>query len=191
MVDAVHMARRRFAGALLVLLFCLPVVPAAAATLSASEAEVKAAFVFNFGKFVEWPPNAFPENADISICVLGNETFAQTLRRTIGDKTLHERALGVGSLASLEAAERCHILFIDETWETQMPEVLHALEGRSTLTIGGRETAAQAGAIISFKMEQTKVRFIVNNQAAERARLKISSQLLKLAVEVIGSPEEP
>ncbi len=166
-------------------------MPAAAETLSASEAEVKAAFVFNFGKFVEWPASAFAENAAIIICVLGNESFARTLRSIIGDKTLHERTLEVDWLTELEQAERCHILFIDASWEAQLPEVLRALDGRSTLTIGDRETAAPAGTIISFKMEQTKVRFIVNSQAADRAGLKISSQLLKLAVEVIGSREEP
>jgi hypothetical protein len=181
--------RRRLCG-LLAAALLLPTAVTTAAPLSASEAEVKAAFLFNFGKFVEWPPSAFEERAEMVVCVVGDDSFADTLDGAFGGKKLHERPLRVERPATAGETRGCHILFIDDSRQRQLPEILRAVDGQSTLTVGDTQEFAAAGTIIGFTMEENKVRFVVNSGGAERAGLKISSQLLKLAVHVIAAPNE-
>jgi hypothetical protein len=145
------------------------------------EHEIKAAFLYNFVKFVEWPSEALPESSDtITICVLSDDPFAEALEAIKG-KTVKGRRLVVRRIESIKQAESCQALFVGSTNEPLLPQVMQTLQGASVLTVGEMDRFVQSGGIINFVVEKNRVRFEINVSSAERARLKLSSQLLSLA----------
>jgi hypothetical protein len=149
-----------------------------------SEYAVKAAFLYNFAKFVEWPARTFAGAADpIVLCVLGENPFGTLLDDAVRDKTVNGRQIAVHESKTLSAAAGCHIVFLASG---SLDESLSALANKSVLTVSDAESAVDRGAIIGLKLEERKVRFEVNLVAARKARLKLSSQLLKIAVRLIG-----
>ena len=142
---------------------------------------IKAAFLYNFAKFVEWPSNAFTDKkAPVRLCVLGEDPFGIALD-SIEGKTIHGRKLTIERLNSTKDITICHILFISETEKKQLVNVFDHVKDSSVLTIGDTENFAGLGGIINFTMVKKKIRFRINLAAADRAGLKISSKLLKLA----------
>lgn len=153
---------------------------------SPSEYEVKAAFLFNFAKFVEWPEDSFADSySPIVIGILGQDPFSGALDHTIGGKTVNGRALMVKRLAQGQDARACHILFVCSSERKRLSQILASLGGTSVLTVSDMDDFAYAGGIINFVLENSKVKFQVNATAAARARLRISSKLLTLARKVI------
>jgi hypothetical protein len=148
----------------------------------APEYAVKAAFLFNFAKFVEWPDDAFADPASpLVLCVLGEDPFGDALRSLKG-KTVNGRPLAIRNLATLEGLERCHLLFVCPSEKPVLPKILQAAKGRSILTVGDMEGFAQDGGIINLVVkEENRVSIEINLEAAQRTRLKISSKLLALA----------
>jgi hypothetical protein len=145
------------------------------------EYQIKAAFVYNFVKFVDWPAAALPETSDtINVCVLGDEAFAAGFD-TLTDKTVKGKKLAVRRVEQVKDADGCHVLFIGSSEEKRAPQVLQTLQGASVLTVGEMDRFPQLGGIINFVVERNKLRFEINVSGAERARLKLSSQLLGLA----------
>jgi hypothetical protein len=174
----------RWKSGLLAALACLPLFSAASARAETlSEYQVKAAFLFNFAKFVKWPENAPSEAAtSFDVCVLGDDLVTPTIAETIGGKTLRSKQIVVRHLAfATDADKSCHVLFVTDGKGSEPRRVLRGLEGVSVLTVGESEHFAEGGGIINFRMEDNKVRFEINVDAAKRANLEISSQLLKLA----------
>jgi hypothetical protein len=150
-----------------------------------SEYQIKAAFLFNFAKFVEWPPAAFPgASSPFVIGVLGENPFGGDLERTIRGKTVGNRRFVIKEVASMAEARDCHILFISTSERKRLAEVLEALRGVSVLTVGEMDGFTEGGGMINFAREArgTRVRFQVNNEAAKKAGMKISSKLLSLAL---------
>jgi hypothetical protein len=154
----------------------------------ASEAEVKAAFVYHFGKYVEWPAEAMKGRERMAICVLGDDAFARTLESALRTKTIHEKPVAVRRVAAAGRFDGCQILFIGDAAAERLPSVLDAVRGQPILTVGNTAQLAAAGAMIGFTFEQDKVRFLINASAVERGGLKISSQVMKLAVTVVDPP---
>jgi hypothetical protein len=145
------------------------------------EYQLKAAFVYNFIKFVDWPGAVLPETSDtISVCVLGEEAFAEGFD-TLKDKTVKGKKLAVRRLEQVKDADGCHVLFISSSADKRAPQVLQTLQSASVLTVGEMDRFPQLGGIINFVVERNKLRFEINVSSAERARLKLSSQLLSLA----------
>ena len=145
------------------------------------EYAIKAAFLYNFAKFVEWPSNAFTDNkAPVRLCVLGKDSFGIALDSLEG-KTIHGRKLTIERLNCTEDLTICHILFISETEKKQLANIFDHVKYSSVLTVGDTENFAGLGGIINFTMVKKKIRFQINLAAADRAELKISSKLLKLA----------
>jgi hypothetical protein len=144
------------------------------------EYEIKAAFLYNFVKFVEWPNEVLPETSDITVCVLGGEPSVEPLE-SINGKTVRGRRLSVRRIRAITNVESCHVLFISSSEEGRLPQVMQNLHGSSVLTVGEMERFIASGGIINFVVERNKVRFEINPTSAERARLKLSSQLLSLA----------
>jgi hypothetical protein len=167
------------------ILACLLLLaPAGRAAESASEYAVKAAFVYNFAKFVEWPEGTFAGATDpIALCVLGENPFGPLLEDAVRDKTVNARQIVVHESKTLSPAVRCHIVFLASG---SLDESLAALAKRPVLTVSDAESAVERGAIIGLRLEERKVRFEVNLIAAKKARLKLSSQLLKVAARLIG-----
>jgi hypothetical protein len=154
----------------------------------AADYEVKAAFLYNFVKFVEWPTRALEGRDAIVIGVLGEGPLGATLERTLAGKTVGERRIVARRLATGGEAGTCHVVFIGAALAPQTAEILKGLEGASVLTVGESERFAEAGGMIGFTLEANKVRFEINRAAAEHAGLRLNSQLLKLATNVIGAP---
>ena len=170
--------RRRTSSALtLSLALCAYPLAAAQETL---ENDVKAAFLFNFAKFVDWPPAAFRSPADpLRICVIADATFTRSVDRIIAGETVRGRALQRVTPLGAEV-ERCHLLYV----AARAPEaqrVLSSLERLPVLTVGETPGFLADGGVISFVMVNDRVRFDVNLRAAERAGLTLSSKLLRVA----------
>ena len=164
-----------------------PTAPPLAATLP-TDYEVKAAFLYNFVKFVEWPARALEGRDTVVIGVLAEGPLFATLERTLAGKTVGERRIVARRLTSGAEAATCHMVFLGATFAPQIPDILKGLDGASMLTVGESEGFAEAGGMIGFAVEANKVRFEINRGAAEHAGLHLSSQLLKLATNVIGAP---
>lgn len=159
--------------------------PAGAASL---EYRVKAAFLLNFAKFVEWPPQAFATgDAPYVICVLGQDPFGSDLDATVAEGVIEGRRLTVKRLADPKDAGSCHILFIAISERRRLPTILGALGKAPTLTVSDDEDFIRVGGALRFFLADNKVRFEINLPAAEQAHLKLSAKLLSLA-RVIGKP---
>lgn len=146
---------------------------------SASEYAVKAAFLYNFAKFIEWPSGA--PSGPIKIGILGEDPFGATLDGTVKGKTANGRSLVIRRLKRTQDARSCHIVFVSRSEKGRFAEILEAVKGAPVLTVADTERFAHRGGMLNFYLEQNRVRFEVNVTAAEQARLKISSKLLRLA----------
>lgn len=146
-----------------------------------SEYEVKAAFIYNVAKFVEWPDErAADGRTTINFCILGADPFGKALH-TIEGKTVRGKKMQTRSVKSLREARECHMLFISSSEKEQLPRIVAVMRGLPVLTMGDVSGFAQQGVIINFYMENNKVRFEVNEDRVKDSKLAISSQLLKLA----------
>ncbi len=179
--------RRRFAPLLLALLMAaLPLKSACAGQPLPTEYEVKAAFIYNFAKFIEWPEGAFDEGgSDLKLCVLGKDPFGPALDAIEG-KAVRGRKVKVRRLREAGKSGDCHFLFIGDSEKGNLGRILKALASSPAVTVSDMRGFAGAGGVVQFVMEEHKVRFIVNAAAAERAGLKISSKMLRLARRIIG-----
>ena len=147
------------------------------------EYQVKAAFLFNFAKFVTWPTATFegPESP-IEICVAGRDPFGGALEETIGERTVRGRPVAVRRIDGSEKVADCEIVFFADS--ERAPVLARRLERAPVLTVGETAGFAEAGGIVNFKIEENRVRFEINPDAASRAGLRVSSQLLNLATVV-------
>jgi hypothetical protein len=149
----------------------------------ASEYQVKAAFIYNFAKFVEWPPGAFPNtNSPIILGILGKNVFGNDLEKTIQDRKVNNHPFMFKNISSAEQGTNCHILFISSSEKNDFAKIVNALHNSTVLTVSETDGFIKAGGMINFTFEDTKVRFQINDEAAKKAGLKISSKLLSLAV---------
>jgi len=146
-----------------------------------SEQEVKAAYLFHFTRFVEWPARAGADDAEFVVAVLGASQFGEMVERTLAGKTAQDRPLSVRRISQPGEAARAGILFVGSLEARRMPEILEAVQGRSVLTVSDAPGFAEQGGIIGFRVVDKRVRFDVNVEQASRAGLKISSEMLKLA----------
>lgn len=154
----------------------------------APEYEVKAAFLFNFTKFVEWPPAAFiDEHSQLKICVLGENPFGKTLHSLMGEE-VGGRRLSLMRLESLNNLESCHVLYVSRSERDRLGQILAGVRNAPVLTVGDMPGFIDQGGMINFILEGSKVRFDINQEAAERTGIKISSRLLALAKHVKGRP---
>jgi hypothetical protein len=148
-----------------------------------SEYQVKAAFLYNFAKFVEWPPGAFPDtNSPIVLGILGKNVFGSDLEKTIRDRKVNNHPFVFKTITSAAEATNCHILFISPSEKDECTKIVNALHNATVLTVSETDGFIKAGGMINFTFEDTKVRFQINDEAAKKAGLKISSKLLSLAV---------
>ena len=149
-----------------------------------SEYLIKAGFIYNFAKLVEWPASAFAQPGhSMVIGVLGNDSFAATLERVVDGKKIESRPLLVKRLKWNKDFKDCgcQILFIASPESSRADEMIQLLKGTSVLTIAETPGFTKRGGIIDFTLEDSKVRFEVNVDAARQVGLNISSRLLSLA----------
>jgi hypothetical protein len=147
-----------------------------------SEYEVKAAFLFNFAKFVDWPQEVFADtNSPIVVGVLGKNVFGDSLEKIINDRKVNNRSFQFRKYASVTEVTNCQILFVSSSEKNDFAKILGALHNASILTVSEADGFIQAGGMINFMLQDDKIRFQISDEAAKKARLKISSKLLSLA----------
>jgi hypothetical protein len=161
-------------------------------TLADSPAEeyaVKAAFLFHFAQFVEWPEETFKDaDSPLTFCTLAADPFHGALDASLSGKTIGAHPLRVVHLKSSQDAPVCQVLFLAATEKKLIPAALAELKGKPVLTVGETDHFVLQGGVIGFLTEENKIRFAVNLDAAGNAGLKISSKLLSLAKSVVGAP---
>lgn len=146
----------------------------------ATEAQVKAAFLYKFVKFVDWPSEAFSDNrAPIIVGLVGEDFITSAIDQTISGKIANGRRVLVKRFSNFRAMTRCHVLFISSSQRDNLPQIL-AAAGSAVLTVGETEGFVHMGGIINFTIVDNKLRFEISQLAGERAGLKISAKLLNL-----------
>ena len=168
-----HSPARRLRQLALALAVLLPVLPGSAQT--SLEAKVKAAYIFNLTRFVEWP--TLPADS-IHICVLGNSPVGQLLTE-LGGRQVKERTLRIDHNGNLDLA-RCQVLFIADA-AGEWREVLAGAQNLSLLTVSDLEGFARGGGIVGFYRDKGKIRLEINPRAASQANLRISAKIMEIA----------
>lgn len=153
----------------------------------ASEYAVKAAYLLNFARFVTWPQGAFVDpQAPLTICILGTDPFGAVLDGMLAGEAIEGRKLAARRIATLGEAQACHILFVAAGGDDAA--VVTEVGERPVFTVGDGEAFALAGGMVGFRIDQSTVRFTVNPEALRRAGLVMSSQVMRLARIVPGTP---
>jgi hypothetical protein len=146
------------------------------------EYRVKAAFLYNFAKFVTWPTQVFPAaDAPVVFCLAGDDPFQELLDSTTKDRKVEGRTIVVRRLTADAPLAGCHLVFSSDTDGARVAHVLQRAAGAGALTVGEADDFLPRGGMIRLLVEEGKVRFDISTRSAERAGLKVSSQLLKLA----------
>jgi hypothetical protein len=155
---------------------------------TSDEYKVKAAFLYNFSKFIEWPAGAFKDHlTPIGLYVLGSDPFGEALD-SLKEKTVNGRKFVIRRIKRVEEAEGGHILFISTSEKGRNKEILQSLGNTSILTVSEVERFCQIGGMINFVVMGDRVQFEINPESAQKRSLKISSQLLRLAKIVSNGP---
>lgn len=145
-----------------------------------NEYDVKAAFIYNFTKYIEWPPSALPGNSPIVIGIVGRDPFGRSIDELLQGKTVSGRSFRLRRLSwDDDEVANCHILFVSAG--AFDPARLAKLRGRPVLTIGESPGFTSKGGIINFVIEGGRVRFDINSELAGAGGIQISSKLLSLA----------
>jgi hypothetical protein len=160
----------------------LAMTVAPAAAKPPTEHQVKAAFLFNFANFVEWPPAALgPAGTPLKVCVIGADPFGEALDDAFRDQVVQGRKVQVVRGQTLDAMGQCHILFLPQSEQRRWTDLVKALRGAPTLTVADGPPLARQGGMVNFIIEAQRIRFEINPSVAEQAGLRISSKLLTLA----------
>jgi len=168
---------------LIVVIVTMPTVGLARLT---QEYDLKAAFLFHFAQFVDWPADALPEgNSPLTIGILGRDPFGKSLDDIVSNETVDGHKLLVRRFQNVAQVDSCHILFIDSSESGRMDQILSHLKGRSILTVGDTKDFALKSGIIGFVLSEKRLRLAVNLAAANVARLTISSKLLRQS-QIVG-----
>jgi hypothetical protein len=174
---------RLIAACLICAVLAVPSRAQTAGSSDSSEYLIKAGFTYNFAKLMQWPASTFPQpDSPIVIGILGSDPFGATLDSVLAGKKVNNRSFVVKHLKWGSAdIKGCNILYVSTSEAARLDEIFHLLKGQPVLTIGQMPDFARRGGIINFIIEDDKVRFEVNVEAARQADISISSRLLTLA----------
>ncbi|MGH9545236.1 MAG: YfiR family protein [Terriglobales bacterium] len=150
--------------------------------------DVKAVYLYNFGRFVEWPVSVASKSDSFNVCVFGQDPFGPTLDSTLAGETIGGKSVAAKRISSPQEAVRCQILFMSATEDSRLNKIMEALDKGAVLTVSDMPQFSQRGGMIQFVLEGKKVRFEVNLTAVQRAGLTLSSELLKVATAVRRDP---
>ncbi len=146
------------------------------------EYQIKAAFLYNFTKYVSWPAAKFAnEDTPLSFCVIGHDPFGPVLEETMNGKTFKGRAILINRLQAIDDLKQCHLLFVSSSERDRVAQITSSASGAGVLTAGDMDRFTKQGGVINLTKRRNNVRFEINRSAADRAGLNISSRLLKLA----------
>lgn len=149
---------------------------------SPTEYQVKAAFLFNFAKFVDWPPSSFAgPKSPFVICILGADPFGQAIDETLRGQAIGSHPVAVQRVQDPSQLRHCHMAFISASEKIRLQAILQSVRDANVLLVGDTPGFAARGGAIQFQMQDQRIRFSINPAAAERAGLRVSSKLLALA----------
>jgi hypothetical protein len=148
--------------------------------------DVKAAYLYNFGRFVEWPAQitTAPKSGHFTVCVLGQDPFGPSLDNTLAGETIGGKSIVAKRISSPQESDDCHIIFLGSTEGSRLKKIVAELDKKAILTVSDMPQFVQLGGMIQFVPEGKRVRFEVNLAATQRAGLTLSSELLKVATTV-------
>lgn len=156
-----------------------PVGPASGFTTQAIEAQVKAVFLYNFAKYVDWPSASQGTSATIRLCIPANRPFLALVREAVRGEIVNGRPLTATGVDGLDAARDCDILYVGQATTPDARAWINAVRGLQTLTVGDGRLVD--GLVIAFVRDQDRLRFDINRATAAKQNLSISSRLLGLA----------
>jgi len=155
-----------------------------------SEFEIKAAWLFNFARFVEWPTNSFTNHSSpLIVGVVGKDPFGKELDKAFVGRTVRSRPFLLRRNVSEADLATCHLVYVCSSERRKLRELLEKARGAAVLTVGEGEEFLDQGGIISFVIKDNAVRFGINVRPAQQAGLKLDANLLKVAVSVRGRYE--
>jgi hypothetical protein len=147
-----------------------------------NEYQVKALFLYNFARYVEWPSQSFKSaNDPIVICILGQNPFGSALDEAVAGKVVEGRLFVVRQTSEVEQSGRCQMLFVNSSEQKRFRSMASKLKGSGVLMVGETPGFLADGGVINFRVEGGKVRFEIDADTARQERLQISSKLLSLA----------
>lgn len=146
------------------------------------EFQLKAVFMYNFTRFVEWNPGSFESyNDPFIITIIGNDPFGSYLEETVRDEKIGRHPIVIRRVDDIRSVETCHILYINEKDPPRIRQILAGLQNRNILTVSDAPNFASLGGVIGFYTENNRIRMQINTAAARNAQLNISSKLLRVA----------
>jgi hypothetical protein len=154
------------------------------------EIDVKAAFLYNFTKFIDWPPGTPPGQEPFRLCLVGDDALRRSLEKTIAGETINGRPLQSGAPRTPDEARKCQILFVSDGEWDRASRLLTAVRDLPVLTVSDRAQFARRGGGIELVRDENRIRFDVNVPGAERGGIKLSSRLLRVARNVHESPKK-
>jgi len=155
-----------------------------------SEYQLKAAFLYSFAKFIDWPSSSFASpHSPFAICILGLDPFGSVIDDTLRGKTVGDRPVVILRARDPADVRHCQIVFVSSSEKRRLPDILAALQGASVLIVGESDRFADSGGTIELMLEENHIRFAINTDVAESSGLRISSKLLALAKVVHSSAE--
>jgi hypothetical protein len=181
---------RHHVSKFLVLLFILFPPKLNAQRAKASESELKATYLYNFGRFVQWSESAHAaKGASFPICVFGQDPFGPVLDTTLSGESINGKPVVAKRVSKPQDALDCRVLYISVSEESRLKEIIAGLDKAGVLTVSDIPQFSQRGGMIQFVVVGNKIRFEVNLTSAQDAGLTLSSDLLKVAVAVRKSPQ--
>jgi hypothetical protein len=177
---ALGRVRRRGGAVLAALLLCA----STGGAQNVTESSLKAAFIYSFARFTEWPQDVLPTTGPFTACVLGDSPIRDALERTVKDRQLSGRGVSVLLVQFDGNLRSCHLLYVSGVTPTQIAGIVAAVKGAPVLTISDVDSFAQQGGIAQMFVENGKMRFDLNLEVAKLSRLQLSSKLIVLAARV-------
>ena len=152
--------------------------------------QVKAAYLYNFGRFVEWPPKVTPtKTGSFTICVLGEDPFGRALDDIVARETIRNQSVAVRRVSNPRESLDCQILFISSSEANRLNKIIDVLDNTAVLTVSDIPQFSEHRGMVQFVTEGSRVRFEVNLSATQKAGLTLSSELLKVATAVRRNPQ--
>lgn len=186
------MSSRRALGPALALAFLLCAAAAhPAAAQRATASSLRAAFLFNFAKFTQWPADALPPAAPLILCVVGDPAVAAALEQSARNQILEGHRMLVWKSPGEGSVQSCHVLYVAAVVERQEQALLDAVRNAPVLTVGESPLFAETGGTVQLFQENDRMRFAVNIDAVQRQKLHLSAQLLSLAKVIRSSKDAP
>jgi hypothetical protein len=150
--------------------------------------QVKAAYLYNFGRFVEWPANATSKGDFFTVCILGKDPFGAVLDKALAGETIGGKSVVARRISTPQESGNCQILFLSSTEESRLNKIIEAMEKEAVLTVSDMPEFSEHGGMVQFVVEGKRVRFEVNLTAAQNAGLTLRSELLRVATVVKKNP---